>query len=98
VRRNTLPLVWTHRSGRKSLVIGNTAVNIVGVDPLQGLELLVWLRDWATQPRFRYSHRWRAGDAVLWDNTGTLHRATPYAAGSGREMRRTKLAGEEPLA
>jgi alpha-ketoglutarate-dependent taurine dioxygenase len=98
VRRNTLPLVWTHRSGRKSLVIGNTAVNVVGVDPLQGLELLVWLRDWATQPRFCYSHSWRAGDAVLWDNTGTLHRARPYAAGSGREMRRTKLAGEEPLA
>lgn len=98
VRRNTLPLAWTHRSGRKSLVIGNTAVNVVGMDPLQGLELLVWLRDWATQPRFRYSHRWRPGDAVLWDNTGTLHRATPYAPGSGREMRRTKLAGEEPVA
>jgi alpha-ketoglutarate-dependent taurine dioxygenase len=98
VPHNTLPLVWTHRSGRRSLVIGNTAVNIVGLDPLEGLELLVWLRDWATQPRFSYSHRWRPGDAVLWDNTGTLHRATPYPVGSGREMRRTKLAGEEPFA
>lgn len=98
VRANTLPLVWTHRSGRKSLVIGNTAVNILGVDPLRGLELLVWLRDWATQPRFSYSHVWSPGDAVLWDNTGTLHRATPYPVGSGREMRRTKLAGEEPFA
>jgi alpha-ketoglutarate-dependent taurine dioxygenase len=98
VPHNTLPLVWTHRSGRKSLVIGNTAVNIVGMDLLQGLELLVWLRDWATQPRFSYTHRWSPGDAVLWDNTGTLHRATPYSVGSGREMRRTKLAGEEPFA
>lgn len=97
VPHRTLPLVWTHRSGRKSLVIGNTAVNILGEDPLAGLELLVWLRDWATQPRFAYSHRWRPGDAVLWDNTGTLHRATPYPAGCGRDMRRTKLAGEEPL-
>jgi alpha-ketoglutarate-dependent taurine dioxygenase len=97
VRHRTLPLVWRHRSGRKSLVIGNTAVNVVGMDPLAGLDLLVWLRDWATQERFRYSHGWSAGDAVLWDNTGTLHRVRPYLAGSGRIMRRTKLAGEEPL-
>jgi len=97
VRHRTLPLVWTHRSGRKSLVIGNTAINIVGIDPLEGLEWLVFLRDWATQEPFRYSHAWSVGDAVLWDNTGTLHRATPYPADSGRLMRRTKLAGEEPF-
>ena len=98
VRHRTLPLVWTHRSGRKSLVVGNTAVNVVGLDPLEGLDLLVWLRDWATQERFRYAHDWAPGDAVLWDNTGTLHRATPYPAGCGRIMRRTKLEGEEPFA
>ena len=95
VPRNTLPLVWTHRSGRKSLVIGNTAANIIGMDPLDGLELLVWLRDWATQDRFRYRHNWSIGDAVMWDNTGTLHRATPYPADSGRLLYRTKLEGEE---
>ena len=57
VASNTLPLVWRHRSGRSSLVIGNTAVGIVGMDPLESLELLVWLRDWATQERFTYRHR-----------------------------------------
>lgn len=98
VRHAELPLVWKHRSGRKSLVIGNTAVNVLGLDPLEGLDLLVWLRDWATQEQFRYSHRWNAGDAVLWDNTGTLHRATPYDALGERRMRRTKIAGEEPFA
>ena len=61
VRRNTLPLVWQHRSGRKSLVIGNTAVGVVGMDPLESLELLVWLRDWATQERFCYRHSWAVG-------------------------------------
>ncbi|MGE3690404.1 MAG: TauD/TfdA dioxygenase family protein [Novosphingobium sp.] len=98
VRRNTLPLVWKHRSGRKSLVIGNTAVGIPGMDPLESLELLHWLRDWATQERFVYEHVWSQGDCVMWDNTGTLHRATPYDAESGRLMVRTKLAGEEPFA
>ncbi len=98
VRSSKLPLVWRHRSGRKSLVIGNTSVGIVGMDPLESLELLVWLRDWATQERFTYSHRWSPGDVVMWDNTGTLHRAAPYPPSSGRLMARTKLAGEEPFA
>jgi alpha-ketoglutarate-dependent taurine dioxygenase len=97
VQRNTLPLVWQHRSGRQSLVIGNTAVGVVGMDPLEGLELLVWLRDWATQERFAYSHAWSLGDAVMWDNTGTLHRVLPYPPDCGRRMFRTKLAGEEPF-
>lgn len=98
VPSSVLPLVWSHRSGRRSLIVGNTAVQVLGVDPLAGLELLVQLRDWATQPRFTYSHQWSAGDAVLWDNTGTLHRVTAYDSQSGRRMRRTKLAGEEPFA
>ena len=37
------------------------------------------------------------GDAVMWDNTGTMHRALPYSVDSGRLMHRTILAGEEPL-
>lgn len=97
-RSNVLPLVWTHRSGRKSLVIGNTAVGVIGMDPLESLDLLVWLRDWATQPRFTYRHRWSLGDMVMWDNTGTLHRALPYDPASGRLLTRTKLAGEESFA
>jgi alpha-ketoglutarate-dependent taurine dioxygenase len=97
VPHNDLPLVWKHRSGRKSLVIGNTALNVIGLDPLDGMELLVWLRDWATQERFRYAHAWSPGDMVMWDNTGTLHRATPYDPASGRLLVRTKLAGEEPF-
>jgi alpha-ketoglutarate-dependent taurine dioxygenase len=93
-----LPLVWTHRSGRRSLVIGNTAHHVVGMDPLDGRELLIRLRDWATRPEFSYRHRWTIGDAVMWDNTGTLHRATPYPLDSGRCLHRTKLEGEEAIA
>ena len=95
--RVELPLVWKHKSGRKSLVIGNYAVNVLGMDPLDGIELLVYLRDWATQDRFHYSHTWTVGDTVIWDNTGTLHRAMPYPLDCGRMLHRTKLQGEEPL-
>jgi alpha-ketoglutarate-dependent taurine dioxygenase len=93
-----LPLVWAHRSGRKSLVLGATARHVVDMDFRKSAELLVRLRDWATQPQFVYRHRWSVGDLVIWDNTGTMHRATPYDPTSGRLLQRTKLAGEEPFA
>ena len=93
-----LPLVWTHRSGRKSLVIGCTARHIVDMDFKKSAELLVQLRDWATQPQFVYRHKWSVGDLVIWDNTGTMHRATPYDPNCGRMLHRTKLEGEEAFA
>jgi alpha-ketoglutarate-dependent taurine dioxygenase len=93
-----LPLVWTHRSGRKSLVIGATARHVVDMDFKKSAELLVQLRDWATQPQFVYRHTWSIGDLVIWDNTGTMHRATPYDPASGRLLHRTKLEGEEAFA
>ena len=49
---NELPLVWKHRSGRKSLVIGATAYQVIGKNSKESSELLVKLREWATQPQF----------------------------------------------
>lgn len=93
-----LPLVWTHRSGRKSLVLGCTARHVVGMDHRESALLLNGLREWATSEPFHYRHKWSVGDLVMWDNTGTLHRATPYDPYCGRELHRTKLEGEEPIA
>lgn len=97
VGRKELPIVWTHKSGRKSLVIGNSAHNILGYDPLDGEELLVRLRDFATSEVFSYRHHWKVGDLVMWDNTGTLHKATPYPLDCGRMLHRTKIEGDEPI-
>jgi alpha-ketoglutarate-dependent taurine dioxygenase len=98
IGHNEIPLVWTHRSGRKSLVLGNTAMQVVGMDLPQSEALLVRLREWATRPEFVLRHKWKLGDMVIWDNTGTLHRATPYDHSSGRLMHRSKLEGEEAFA
>ncbi|HAG93364.1 MULTISPECIES: TauD/TfdA dioxygenase family protein [unclassified Ketobacter] len=98
IGERVLPLVWKHRSGRKSLVIGCTAHHVEGMGSRESAELLIRLREWATQPQFSYSHKWSVGDTVIWDNTGTMHRATPYDPASGRMMLRTKLQGEEPFA
>jgi alpha-ketoglutarate-dependent taurine dioxygenase len=91
------PIVWTHQSGRKSLLLGATADYVVGYSVEESRALLARLRDWATQPQYVYRHQWEPGDLLIWDNTGTMHRALPYAVDSGRLMHRTILAGEEPL-
>lgn len=95
---NELPLVWTHRSGRKSLVLGSTAEYVVGMDLVESRRLLIRLREWATQDQFSLSHQWSVGDTVIWDNTGTMHRAMAYPLDCKREMHRTKLEGEEEFA
>jgi alpha-ketoglutarate-dependent taurine dioxygenase len=92
------PLVWTHSSGRRSLIVGATASHVVGKSPEESRYILTKVRDWATQRRFVYQHRWRLGDVLIWDNTGTMHRVLPYSAESGRLLRRTALAGEERFA
>jgi alpha-ketoglutarate-dependent taurine dioxygenase len=91
------PLVWTHQSGRKSLLLGTTADYVEGMSVEDSRELLARLRDWAVQPQYVYRHEWRLGDMVIWSNTGTMHRALPYPLDSGRLMIRTTLTGEEPL-
>jgi alpha-ketoglutarate-dependent taurine dioxygenase len=92
------PLVWTHASGRRSLVLGATASHVEGMEPEESRTLLHRLQEWATQPEFVYQHEWQVGDLVIWDNTGTMHRVIPYSAESGRLMHRTTLVGEEALA
>jgi len=91
------PLVWTHRSGRKSLVLGASADYVVGMDPDEGRALLADLLDRATTADKVYSHSWSIGDTVIWDNRGVLHRAAPYDENSPREMLRTTVLGDEPI-
>ncbi|MCJ8156109.1 TauD/TfdA family dioxygenase [Sphingomonas sp. LaA6.9] len=97
IGENELPLVWNHKSGRKSLVLGCTAHRVTNVTPMKSAEILVGLREWATREEFSYSHEWSVGDLVIWDNTGTMHRAEKYDPDCNRMMHRTKLQGEEPF-
>jgi alpha-ketoglutarate-dependent taurine dioxygenase len=91
------PLVWRHRSGRRSLVLGATTDHVVGMDPVEGRALLDDLLARATAPERVYRHEWRVGDVVIWDNRGVLHRALPYDPASPRDMHRTTFAGDEPI-
>lgn len=88
------PLVWTHESGRRSLLLGTHADGIVGMPGPHGRALLIRLQQWAAQPDLVYRHNWQVGDLVIWDNQGVMHRVVPYTDES-RVMHRTTIAGNE---
>jgi alpha-ketoglutarate-dependent taurine dioxygenase len=96
-RTSEFPLVWTHRDGRKSLVIGASCDHVVGMERDDSRALLDDLLAGATRSERVYRHHWSVGDTVIWDNRGVLHRAIPYAATSPREMLRTTVLGDEPI-
>ena len=94
------PLVRTHpETGRKALWVGgNVAWEIVGMHEEEGRALIRELREFAIQSRFVYRHKWRVGDAILWDNRSTMHCATPFDEERYRRiMYRTTVAGDEPF-
>jgi alpha-ketoglutarate-dependent taurine dioxygenase len=91
------PLVWTHASGRRSLVLDATTSHVVGMTVDEGRTLLNGLVARSTTPERIYRHTWAVGDMVIWDNRGVLHRASPYDEDSPRDMHRTTLHGEEPI-
>ena len=91
------PLVWTHATGRRSLVLGESCDYVVDMDLDEGRALLRELLTRATREERVYRHSWSVGDMVMWDNTGVFHRATPYDPASRRTMHRCTIFGTEPI-
>ena len=65
-------------SGRTSLYLAAHIGRIEGLGEEESIELLDALISHATLPQFRYAHRWRVGDLVMWDNRCTMHRGMPF--------------------
>ena len=66
--------------------------DVIDCDEAEGRALLQELSARSTRPEFVYSHKWREGDLVIWDNRTTMHRATPFAEDKyRRDMRRTSV-------
>ncbi len=91
------PLVWQHRTGRKSLLLGETMKHIVELPAAESAVLVERLMKLTQRPEYIYRHDWQVGDILIWDNTGTVHRVVPFDLDCGRELHRVKLAGEEPI-
>lgn len=84
------PLVRVNpRTGRKAVYLASHAMRIMEMPVAEGRLLLYELTLRATQSHLVFSHEWRDGDFVIWDNLATMHRATAFDdAKYHRELRR----------
>ena len=83
-------------SGRMTLYLASHAQAIRDVPLPEARVLLMDLMEHATQREFVYTHQWRVGDLVIWDNRCTMHRARPYDLSVPRDMHRTTVADVAP--
>jgi alpha-ketoglutarate-dependent taurine dioxygenase len=94
------PLVRTDPdTGRRSLLLGMYACEIVGLPTEAARALIARLEEHATRPEYLYTHVWRPGDFAIWDNLSTMHRALPNydMEGCRRIMMRCAVEGERPI-
>ena len=93
------PIVRTHpATGRKALYVNRgMTLCIEGMARGESDALLLRLFDHQEQPRFQYSHIWRVGDLIMWDNRCSLHARTDFPSDERRILRRVTVLGETPV-
>ena len=87
------PIVRVHPgSGRKTLYLASHIGRILERPVAEGRLLVRDLMEHATQQQFVYTHHWRIGDTLIWDNRCTMHRAMPFDESRfKRDMRRATV-------
>jgi taurine dioxygenase len=82
------PVVCRHpESGRRGLYLGRRRnAYLMGLSLPDSEALLNALWQYVEEPELRWTHRWRVGDLVLWDNRCTMLRRDPFDPASRRIM------------
>ena len=93
------PLVRTHpESGRKILYLSPAYdAEIVGLDAEESSALLETLRQHILRPEFAYTHPWKRGEIVYWDNQATVHHRRAFDETQRRLLKRVSIAGGRPF-
>jgi len=95
------PVVRTHpHTGRRCLYVSKgECEGIEGMAKDEALALIDELADHTIDPRFRYVHRWRVRDLLMWDNCAVQHLAShDYEWPKHRRlMHRVTVGGSVPV-
>jgi taurine dioxygenase len=94
------PVIRTHpETGKQAVYVSpRFSLAIDGLEPAESDELLDAIFAVMADKQFRYRHRWRDDDIVMWDNRCLTHRATGgYLLPDIRRMHRTQIQGEVPF-
>ncbi len=87
------PLVLTHpASGQKCLYLDiSTTYAVDGMDEWEARSLLEELASVMTRPEFVFTHEWRPGDVMMWDNARLCHRRDAFDERHPRLAKRVSL-------
>jgi taurine dioxygenase len=88
------PILMRHpTSGQELLSVNQMQTDrIIGLEARESEETLEALWALLYAPENTYSHQWRVGDLVLWDNIAVQHGRPAPPAGVPRTMRRVTMA------
>ena len=91
----THPVVRTHEeTKRKALYVNRLmSVRIEGLPEAESEALLNFLFDHSEKPELVYTHVWRVGDLIVWDNRCSCHARTDFPADQRRLLLRTTVKG-----
>ncbi len=79
-------------NGQRALYLSpNHTTEIIGLSEPEGRTLIDGLLAHALQDAFIYTHAWRNGDIVMWDNARLLHRRDAFDADLPRLAKRTTI-------
>ena len=79
--------VWTNpANGKEALYIASHAYKIDGYDDAESEAILAELTAFCTQERYVYSHQWKIGDVLMWDQRAVMHRGTPWPYDQPRKL------------
>jgi len=89
------PVVRTHEETKcKALYVNRLmSVRIEGLSETESEALLNFLFDHCEKPEFVYTHVWRVGDLIVWDNRCSSHARTDFPANERRLLLRTTVKG-----
>ncbi|MCE9650752.1 MAG: TauD/TfdA family dioxygenase [Parvibaculum sp.] len=92
------PMIRTHpATGGKALYLGRRLnAYVPGLDLAASEKLLDALWAHCTKPEFAWTHRWRVGDLLIWDNRAAIHRRDSFNGAERRVMHRTQIKGDRP--
>lgn len=92
------PMIRTHpATGGKALYLGRRLnAYVPGLDLAASERLLDALWAHCTKPEFAWTHQWRVGDLLIWDNRAAIHRRDSFNGAERRVMHRTQIKGDRP--
>ncbi|MDP6719753.1 MAG: TauD/TfdA family dioxygenase [Pirellulaceae bacterium] len=74
-----------------------TNAYIPGLSVEESESLLDTLWAHATRPENTWTHTWKVGDLLMWDNRCAMHRRDSFDDSARRIMHRTQIGGDRPF-